>query len=189
MRTLNEKKNLLDMLAAVKAGRITVIKDQYGNVKGIGVNHPDLKVSEVSYVKQIGSGQAVGRTLEELEADEAALREWASTHNIDEVLEAVRLGEVLNKTNWDEDDVAYLERELTRYIDEAVAADRRNRPSTSAPARTAPASAGKYPNLLENLHVLDVETLKAMKREATRNGADDLKNACRTVLRHKGVNC
>lgn len=189
MEKLN--KNLINIISAVKSGKITVVKDQYGNVKGVGVNNPDLKVSEVSYVKNVGCGQAVGRTLEELEADEKALREFASTHNMHEILEAVHVGEVLKKETWDDRDMEYIENILNSYINQAVSEDRRSRPTPTVTRTSTPTEAtrGKYPNLYEQLNVLDVETLKEMKRVATRTGADDLKNACRTVLRHKGVNC
>ena len=102
--------NLMELVAAVKAGKITAVKDQYGNIRGVGVNNPDLKVSEVGYVKQVGCGQVIGRTLEEMQADERAMREWTSKYNYSDVIDAINVGQVLAKPTWDENDVATLTR-------------------------------------------------------------------------------
>lgn len=182
---MSKSTNLIELLAAVKAGKITVIRDQYGMVRGVGVNNPDLKVGEVGYVKQVGCGQVLGRTLEEMQADEKAMHEWTSKYNYCEVIDAVNLGQVLNKPNWDENDVATLSRALDNYV-EAHKEVRTVERTVTAPA---PASRGRYENIPEELESLDVDELKDLKRTATRLGLNDIKNACRTALRHKGVNC
>ena len=110
--------NLIEMLAAIKAGKVTVVRDQWGQVRGVGVNNPELKVSDVKYVKQVGCGQVIGNTLEEMQADEKALNEWASKYSYCDVVRAVELGETLNKATWDENDVAKLSRALDNYVAE-----------------------------------------------------------------------
>ena len=172
---------LKEMIEGIKEGKITIIRNPDGSVKGIGINRSDLKVSDVRYVKTIGCGQVVGRTLEEMQADEEALRAFAASHNSYEYMELASVAETLSKLSDEE------VRALASYIErhqEVKVVERK----VEVPAR-AVESSSRYPALLENLHSLDIETLKEMKRQATRNGASDLKNACRTVLRHKGVNC
>ena len=181
---MSKSTNLIELLAAVKAGKITVIRDQYGMVRGVGVNNPDLKVGEVGYVKQVGCGQVLGRTLEEMQADEKAMHEWTSKYNYCEVIDAVNLGQVLNKPNWDENDVATLSRALDNYV-EAHKEVRTVERTVTVPAP----SHGEYKGLTDNdlANYLTVDELKAIKNRANREGDLSVKNACRRALRRKGV--
>lgn len=172
---------LKEMVEGIRAGRVTVIRNPDGSIKGIGVNNPELKVSQVRYVKQLGSGQAVGNTLAELEADEAAYREFARTHNTGEYMELAQVADTLASMNDSDVEV------LARYIERNVPVKTVER-RVEVPA-PAPASRGRYENIPEELEALDVDELKDLKRTATRLGLNDLKNACRTALRHKGYNC
>ena len=88
---------LKEMVEAIKAGTVTVIRDENGNIIGIGVNKPNLKVSDVRYVKQVGNGQVVGNTLEELKADEEALNEFARTHNTGDYMRLAQVADTLAK--------------------------------------------------------------------------------------------
>ena len=177
--------NLVELLAAVKAGKITVIRDAYGNIKGVGVNNPDLKVGEVKYVKQVGCGQVIGRTLEEMQADERAMHEWASKYNYCEVIDAVMVGEILAKPNWDESDIARLSNALQAYVD----AHREVRTVERTVTAPAPAARGEYKGLTDSdlANYLTVDELKAIKSRANREGDLSVKNACRRALRRKGV--
>lgn len=180
-------KGIIEMLAMMKAGIVTALKDEYDNIVGINCNKPDITVKDIKYTKKLMQGTAVGTTLEELREDEEALCEFARTWSDTDVMHLLKVADVLNKDNLTEEDVDYLNAELKRYVDkhkEVV-----TRTVTASAQNESCACRGRYPDLLENLYVLDVETLKEMKRQATRNGANDLKNACRTVLRHKGVSC
>ena len=88
---------LKEMVEAIKAGTVTVIRNECGEVIGIGVNKPNLKVSDVRYVKQVGNGQVVGNTLDELKADEEALNEFARTHNTGEYMQLAQVADTLAK--------------------------------------------------------------------------------------------
>ena len=169
-------KAIIELLAAVKSGKLTVIKDAYGRIMGVGVNHPDLKVSEVKYVKQVGQGQVIGRTLEEMEADEEAMREWASTYNYTDVLRLINVTEILNKPTLDEYDIARLSSALDDYVDAHKEVEVR---TVNAPTQRASAD--------YELDSLSIETLKLIRREATQKGDLALKNAARRALRHNGV--
>ena len=184
--TLLNNKGIVEMLALIKSGKVAVVRDEMGNVISLNVNRPELKVGEVKYTKRTGMGLAVGSTLEDLEADEKAMRAFAEEWAGVDVQHLTVVAERLNKPTLDEEDIAYLNNELQRYVAkhrEVVTREVTREVPVRGTANT------RYPNLVENLEVLDIATLKEMKRQATRNGASDLKNACRTALRHKGVNC
>ena len=174
--------NLMELVAAVKAGKITAVKDQYGNIRGVGVNNPDLKVSEVGYVKQVGCGQVIGRTLEEMQADERAMREWTSKYNYSDVIDAINVGQVLAKPTWDENDVAT----LTRMLDSYVAANREVRTVERTVTVPAPAARGGLSDS-DLANYLTVDELKAIRNRANREGDLTVKNAARRALRRKGV--
>lgn len=186
MELLN-KKGIFEMLALVKSGKVGIVRDRYGHIVSINCNHPEMKVNEIRYMERLSNGMAVGTTPEQLDEDVAAMRQFAEDWAHTDIMHLTLVAERLAKPELDEEDIAYLKRELESY----VAAHREvkvvERTVTAPAPRTE--GRGKYPGLFENLYVLDVATLKEMKRVATRNGADDLKNACRTVLRHKGYNC
>lgn len=168
---------LKEMVEGIRAGRVTVIRNEYGEVKGIGVNNPELKVSAVRYVKNMCNGQVVGNTLEELKADEEAYREFARTHNTGDFMQLARVADTLAQMNDSDVNV------LASYIE-------KNMPAKTVERRVeVPVSTVRYGNIPEELEALDADELKDLKRTATRLGLNDLKNACRTALRHKGYNC
>ena len=181
---LNEK-GIIEMLAMVKSGRISVVRDEYGYIRSINCNRPELKVSGIKYTRNVYGGVAVGSTLEELEEDVKAMKQFAEDWAHTDVMHLAIVAERLSKPTLDDEDIAYLKAELERYVER----HKEVKVVEKTVNASAPRTNGRYPQLFENLYVLDIETLKEMKRVATRNGADDLKNACRTVLRHKGVNC
>lgn len=169
---------LKEMVEAIKAGKMTVIRNADGTIKGIGINNPDLKVSQVRYVKNVMGGQVVGNTLADLEADEAALREFARTHNTGEYMELAQVADTLAQLS-DSDIYA-----LTRYIErhqEVRTVERR----VEVPAP----SHGEYKGLTDSdlANYLTVDELKAIKSRANREGDLSVKNACRRALRRKGV--
>lgn len=186
MELLN-KKGIIEMLALVKEGKVSIVRDNYGNIVSINCNHPEMKVNEIRYMQNLGNGMAVGTTPEQLEEDVRAMRQFAEDWAHTDVMHLTLVAERLAKPTLTEEDIAYLKRELESY----VASHREVKVVERVVREPAPRTEGRgrYPGLFENLYVLDIPTLKEMKRAATRNGADDLKNACRTVLRHKGVNC
>jgi hypothetical protein len=187
MELLN-KNGIIEMIAAVKAGKITVVRDEYGNVRCINCNRPGLQVQDIKYTKNVCGGTAVGSSPEDLEEDVKAIRKFMEDWGHTNVMHLAVIAERINKPELTDEDVAYLNEELQRYVERNTKVITREvKVPVDRPVETA--KRGKYPDLFENLYVLDVETLKEMKRVATRNGADDLKNACRTVLRHKGYNC
>lgn len=177
--------NLVELLAAVKAGKVTVIRDAYGRIMGVGVNNPDLKVGEVRYVKQVGSGQVIGRTLEEMQADERAMHEWTAKYSYGQVLDAITVGEILAKPNWNESDIATLASALEAYVD----AHKEVRTVERTVTAPAPAARGEYKGLTDSdlANYLTVDELKAIKSRANREGDLSVKNACRRALRRKGV--
>lgn len=188
MELLN-KKGIIEVLAMIKAGVMTPIKDTYGNIISVNVTaNPELRIKDVQYVKHICGNIVMGSTPEELSADEKALRDFMDNYASVDVLHLIKVASLLNKETLTEQDVDYLNRELKHYVDaHKEVVTREVTRTVSAPSATQ--SRGRYPALFENLYSLDVETLKEMRRQAARSGADDLKNACRTVLRHKGVSC
>lgn len=174
--------NLIQLLAAYKAGKLTIVRDQYGQVRGVGVNNPDLKVSDVKYVKPVGCGQVIGNTLEEMQADERAMREWTSKYSYSDVIEAVTLGETLTKATWDENDVAKLSRALQSYVD----ANKEVRTVERTVTAPAPAARGGLSDS-DLANYLTVDELKAIRNRANREGDLTVKNAARRALRRKGV--
>lgn len=170
---------LREMVAAIREGRMTVVRDEYGHVKGIGVNNPDLKVSAVRYVKAVGNGQVVGNTLEELKADEEALNEFARTRNTGEYMQLAQVADTLAQLSDSDLNV------LVSYIEahqEVRTVERR----VEVPA---PAARGEYKGLTDSdlANYLTVDELKAIKSRANREGDLSVKNACRRALRRKGV--
>lgn len=190
MELLNKNNGIIEVLAMIKSGVMTPIKDDYGNIISINVTaNPELKIKDVQYVKHVFGNIVMGSTQEELEADEKALRTFMDTYARVDILHLIRVAAVLNKDNLTEEDVDYLNRELKRYVDNhKEVVTREVKVPVDRPVE-APTSRGSYPDLLENLHVLSIETLKALKNEANRNGGKDLYNACRKVLRAKGYHC
>lgn len=184
---LLSKKGIIEMLALVKEGKVGIVRDKYGNIVSINCNHPEMKVNEIRYMQNLGNGMAVGTTPEQLEEDVKAMRQFAEDWAHTDIMHLTLVAERLAKPTLDEEDIAYLKRELENYVER-----HREVRTVEVPVKIkieSPKAKGKYPSLFENLYILDVDTLKEMKRAAARNGAYDLKNACRTVLRHKGVNC
>ena len=169
---------LKEMVEGIRAGSVTVIRNEYGEVKGIGINNPELKVSSVRYVKQLGSGQVVGNTLAELEADEAAYREFARTHNTSEYMELAQVADTL--ASMSDRDVEV----LAHYIE-------RNMPvkTVERKVEVPAASHGEFKGLTDSdlANYLTVDELKAVKSRANREGDLSVKNACRRALRRKGV--
>ena len=176
MNILND--TLREMVTAIREGRMTVVRDEYGRVKGIGINNPDLKVSAVRYVKEVGNGQVVGNTLEELKADEEALNAFARTHNTGEYMQLAQVADTL--ANLSDSDLNV----LVDYIEahqEVRTVERR----VEVPAR----SSGEFKGLTDSdlANYLTVDELKAIKSRANREGDLTVKNACRRALRRKGV--
>ena len=174
--------NLIQLLAAYKAGKLTIVRDQYGQIRSVGVNNPDLKVSDVKYVKPVGCGQVIGRTLEEMQADERAMQEWANKYSYSDVIEAVTLGETLTKATWDENDVAKLSNALQSYVD----ANKEVRTVERTVTAPAPAARGGLSDS-DLANYLTVDELKAIRNRANREGDLTVKNAARRALRRKGV--
>ena len=169
---------LKEMVEAIKAGTVTVIRNENNHVIGIGVNKPNLKVSDVRYVKQVSGGQVVGNTLEELEADEAALREFAASHNSYEYMQLAQVADTLAKLS--DNDVEA----LVEYIEahqEVRTVERR----VEVPAR----SSGEFKGLTDDdlANYLTVDELKAIRNRANREGDLTVKNTARRALRRKGV--
>lgn len=187
MELLNNKKGIIEMLALVKEGKVSLVRDKYGNIVSINCNHPEMKVNEIRYTQNLGNGMAVGTTPEELEEDVKAMKQFAEDWAHTDIMHLTLVAERLAKPTLTEEDIAYLKNELESYVAshrEVQVVERIvKEPSSKSEEKV------RYPGLFENLYVLDIDTLKEMKRVATRSGANDLKNACRTVLRHKGVNC
>lgn len=189
MEKLN-KNGIVEMIAAVKSGRITVVRDENGNVRYINCNRPGLQVQDIKYTKSVCGGTAVGSSLEDLEEDVKAIRKFMEDWRSCDVMHLALVAERLNKPELTDEDVAYLNRELQAYVDKnAKVVTREVKVEVPVEKKTEETKRVRYPDLFENLYTLDVDTLKHMKKVATRNGADDLKNACRTVLRHKGYLC
>lgn len=166
---------LREMVEAIKAGTLTIVRDENENIIGIGVNKPGLKVSEVRYVKD---RRFVGNTLEELKADEEAYYEFARTHNTCEYMDLAPVADVLARLS-DKDVSA-----LVRYIEahqEVRTVERRV--EVPAPSR------GEFKGLTDSdlANYLTVDELKAIKSRANREGDLSVKNACRRALRRKGV--
>lgn len=181
------KKGIIEMLALIKSGKLTIVRNEHGQIQSLNCNKPDMQVKDIRYSKNVMGGMVVGSTLEELEEDEQALREFVRDWSYCDVMHLAKVAELLNSDNLSDEDVDYLNRELQYYVErnkEVVVKE------VKVPVKASETpKRGKYPDLFENLNTLDSETLKAIKRQATRNGADDLKNACRTILRHRGECC
>ena len=120
----------------------------------------------------------MGNTLEELQADEAAYREFARTHNTGEYMELAQVADTL--ANMSDVDLNV----LTNYIE-------KNMPVKTVERRVeVPAqSHGEYKGLTDAdlANYLTVDELKAIKSRASREGDLTAKNACRRALRRKGV--
>ena len=186
MEKLN-KNGIIEVLAMVKAGVMTPIKDNYGNIISVNVTaNPELKIKDVQYVKHVCGNIVMGSTPEELDADEKALRDFMDNYAHTDVLHLIRIANVLNKETLTEEDVAYLNRELQYYVERHKEVVTRE---VKVPCERPEPTRGAYPDLLENLYVLSIDTLKGLKNEANRNGGKDLYNACRKVLRSKGYMC
>ena len=185
MKLLNTK-GVIDMLKLIKDGTVSTLRDEYDNV--IALNWVGNSTG-IACAKYVMGHLTVGANEEERAADEAALRKFIEEWNNVDVLHILNVALKLNKDKLTEDDVESLKRELAYYVEANKEVVRVEVPVREAAPVTTNTCRGKYPSLFENLYALDVETLKEMKRQANRNGASDLKNACRTVLRHKGVNC
>ena len=170
----NEK--LMEVVEAIKAKKVTVIRNADGSVRGIGVNSPDLKVSDVRYVKSVNGGQVVGNTVADLEADEAALREFAATHNPYEYMSLAQVADTLAHLSESDFDA------LARYLEDNVEVKTVER-TVEVPAR------GEFKGLTDNdlANYLTVDELKAIRNRANREGDLTVKNACRRALRRKGV--
>ena len=129
-------------------------------------------------MKSVNGGQVVGNTLEDLEADEAALREFAATHNAYEYMNLAQVADTLAHLSDSDIDA------LARYIEanaEVKTVERR----VEVPAR----SSGEFRGLTDSdlANYLTVDELKAIKSRANREGDLTVKNACRRALRRKGV--
>ena len=175
---LNKKALIDEMVDAIREGRVTLIRNEYGEVKGVGVNKPGLQVSDVKYVKNVNGSQCVGNTLEDLKADEEAMNAWVEKYGCCNIMHVVEVAEALSKLS---------ERDLAMVVDYV-------RESTPVQERVVerrvevPAS-GNVRGLSDDqlAAYLSVEELKAIKNRANREGNLDVKNACRRALRRKGV--
>ena len=168
------KKGVIDMLALIKAGVVSTLKDEYDNV--IALNYVG-KSTGIKYAKRLMGHITVGATEEERLEDEKALRQFINDWQSVDVLHVLNVALRLNKEQLTEDDVNYLKAELQSYVDshkEVVV--REVEKTVSVPARS---------NSCE-LDCLSIDLLKAIRREATQKGDDALKNAARRALRHNG---
>lgn len=187
MNSLN-KKGIIEVLAMVKAGVMTPMYDDEGHIISVNVTaNPDLKIKDVKYVKQVYGNMVMGSTKEECENDEKALYDFLVNFSNVDVKHLIEVASILNKDVLTEDDVEYLNYELKKYV------ERHSETKVIYKTVTEPAPEDKkksrYPKLFDDLYEVDIPTLRYLMRTATRNHCHDLKNACRTVLRHKGVNC
>ena len=124
--------------------------------------------------------------MEELEADEKALREFIEEYRNEDPMHLYKVAEVLNKEHLSEEDIAYLDDELKSYVNSHKEIVTRTETIHSSEPTTG---RNKYPGLMDGLYALDDVTLKTIKNEANRKGQKDLYNACRKVLRAHGINC
>lgn len=185
---MSQKTKVIAMLALIKAGVVSVLRDEYDNI--IALNWVG-KSTGIKYAKQVMGHLTVGATEEERQADEAALRKFIEDYRGVDVLHTLKVAMRLNKETLTDEDVAYLERELDNYVashKEVVTREVRvPSPATDHPITTG-TGRGKYPGLLDGLYALSNETLKNLKNEANRKGQKDLYNACRKALRAHGIN-
>lgn len=175
------------MLALIKAGIVSTLRDENDNV--IALNYVG-KSTGIQCAKRVMGHITVGATEEERQADEAALRKFVEDYRGVDVMHTLNVALKLNKDKLSDEDVKYLEAELQSYVDankEVKTVERKVEVPVDRPINTS--TRGNYPDLLDNLGCLSIETLKLIKNEANRNGGKDLYNACRKTLRAKGYNC
>ena len=178
---LTKNEELSKIIAGMREGTITVVRDENDNIKGIGVNKPGLKVSDVKYAKNVSCGQAVGETKEELAADEAALRDFARNHDYGELMSMVRVAEPLSKMSDADVDA------LTNYIASTI--EPKVVEKEKVVERTVNTNGGNGLSDEQLANYMEVNELKAMMNRARREGDNVVKNACRRALRRKGVAC
>lgn len=179
-----ENPNIIDMLALVKEKVVSPILNEYGNVITINCSRPGLQASDIKYTKNVYGATCVGETLEDLQADEEALKQFMHTWRDQNVMKLVSIAATLNKEKLTEEDVAYLKRQLDYYVDSHKKVERIEVP-VKCDAQSE-SHRGQYPHLFETLYALSDETLINLKNESLRKNQKEMYNASRKVLRSRG---